>query len=76
LDISESVSFGLAAIIVYGDVPSPEPPEFQGLKKKLKNMYGQRSIGDAPGLSYSHVSDGTLRSESVESHGCCSAWSH
>jgi len=56
LDISESVSFGLAAIIVYGDVPSPEPPEFQGLKKKLKNMYGQRSKATHR-ASYSHVSD-------------------
>jgi len=42
-DISESVSFGFAATVVYGDFRSPEPPEFRGLKKKLKSMYGQRS---------------------------------
>lgn len=55
-DISESVSFGLAAMIAYGDFRSPEPPEFRGLKKKLKNMYGQRSRATHR-ASYSHVSD-------------------
>jgi len=55
-DISESLSFGLAAIIVYGDFRSPEPPEFRGLKKKLKKMYGQRSRATHR-ASYSHVSD-------------------
>jgi hypothetical protein len=55
-DISESVSFGLAATIVYGDFRSPEPPEFRGLKKKLKNMYGQRSKATHR-ASYSHVSE-------------------
>jgi hypothetical protein len=55
-DISESVSFGLAATVVYGDFRSPEPPEFQGLKKKLKNMYGQRSRATHR-AAYSHVSD-------------------
>jgi len=55
-DISESVSFGLAAIVVYGDFRSAEPPEFQGLKKKLKTMYGQRSRATHR-ASYSHVSD-------------------
>ncbi|TMQ03323.1 MAG: hypothetical protein E6J90_53665 [Deltaproteobacteria bacterium] len=56
MHISESVSFGLAATIVYGDFRSPEPPEFQELKKKLKNMYGQRSRATHR-ASYSHVSD-------------------
>ena len=55
-NISESVSFGLAATVVYGDFRSPEPPEFQGLKKKLKNMYGLRSKATHR-ASYSHVSD-------------------
>lgn len=41
---------------VYGDFRSPEPPEFQGLKKKLKNMYGLRSKATHR-ASYSHVSD-------------------
>ena len=55
-DISESVAFGLAAIVVYGDFRSPEPPEFRELKKKLKNMYAQRSKATHR-ASYSHVSD-------------------
>jgi hypothetical protein len=58
-DISESVSFGLAAIVVYGDFRSPVPPEFRGLKKKLKNMYGQRSKA-THGAAYSHVSSGDV----------------
>lgn len=55
-DISESVSFGLAATVVYGDFRSPEPPEFRELKRKLKSMYGQRSRATHR-ASYSHVSD-------------------
>jgi len=55
-DISESVSFGLAATVVYGEFRSAEPPEFRGLKKKLKNLYAERSKA-AHQASYAHVSE-------------------
>jgi hypothetical protein len=55
-EISESVSFGLAATVVYGDFRSAQPPEFRGLKKRLKRMYRQRSAATHRG-SYSHVSE-------------------
>jgi hypothetical protein len=55
-DISESVSFGLAASVVYGNFRFFEPPEFKNLKKRLKSMYADRSAATHR-ASHTHVSD-------------------
>jgi hypothetical protein len=56
VDITESVSFGLAASMVYGNFRFFEPQEFETLKKRLKHMYADRSAA-AHRASYTHVSD-------------------
>jgi hypothetical protein len=55
-DITESVSFGLAASVVYGDFRFFGPQEYEGLKKGLKITYAQRSAATHR-ASHSHVSD-------------------
>ena len=55
-DITESVSFGLTASLVYRTEPFVDPCEFEGLKKRLKRMYAQRSDATHQ-ASHSHVSD-------------------
>jgi hypothetical protein len=55
-DITESVSFGLAASLVFRSEPFVDPREFEGLKKRLKRMYAERSDATHQ-ASHSHVSD-------------------
>jgi hypothetical protein len=55
-DITESVSFGLAASLVYRSEPFVDPRELEDLKKRLKRMYGERSEATHQ-ASHSHVSD-------------------
>jgi len=55
-DITESVTFGLAASLMLRPEPFVDPREFRGLQKRLKRLYAERSKATHQ-ASHSHVSD-------------------
>ena len=72
-DITESVSFGLAASIVYGNFHFLTPLSLYFLKKRLKSMYADRSAA-AHRASHTHVSDKDVADLSQWIGGYSSTW--
>lgn len=55
-DITNSVSAGLASVLVYGGFEFAEVDEYINLKKKISKLYNMRSRA-VHGGSYNHVSE-------------------